>query len=161
MALNDLFPSKEGECACGCGSKIWGQKKKWFSESCRTNAYIHFAIIKGDTSVIRWQLYQLDKGACRNCGEITLDWEADHILPVSLGGGGRDISNFQTLCRECHREKSYTVGHRSKISSHALSINFMRAISAFGHGTTLLAKTSMDKHRELLITNPASWVITK
>jgi len=30
-------------------------------------------------------------------------WHADHILPVSLGGGETGLSNFRTLCVSCHK----------------------------------------------------------
>jgi len=106
LKTHDLFPKIEGYCACGCGEILLGQKKKWFSDICSTNAYIHTAILKGNTSVIRWQLFQKDKGACRNCGEITKNWHADHIFPVFRGGGACGLDNFQTLCVDCHKEKT-------------------------------------------------------
>ncbi|MCS7025126.1 MAG: HNH endonuclease [Bryobacteraceae bacterium] len=31
-------------------------------------------------------------------------WEADHIVPVSEGGGECDLSNLRTLCLRCHRQ---------------------------------------------------------
>ena len=31
-------------------------------------------------------------------------WDADHIVPVVLGGGQCDLSNMRTLCLRCHRE---------------------------------------------------------
>lgn len=30
-------------------------------------------------------------------------WDADHILPVSEGGGECDLDNIRTLCLRCHR----------------------------------------------------------
>ena len=30
-------------------------------------------------------------------------WDADHILPVSEGGGECDLENVRTLCLKCHR----------------------------------------------------------
>ncbi|MEO7144688.1 MAG: HNH endonuclease [Bryobacteraceae bacterium] len=38
-------------------------------------------------------------------GRSTL-WDADHIVPVSEGGGECDLSNLRTLCLKCHREKT-------------------------------------------------------
>lgn len=38
--------------------------------------------------------------------ETTL--EIDHIIPVAKGGTN-DISNLQTLCKECNRAKSATI----------------------------------------------------
>ena len=31
-------------------------------------------------------------------------WDADHIVPVSEGGGECDLSNMRTLCLKCHRQ---------------------------------------------------------
>lgn len=107
LTLNDLFPTKNGVCACGCNHLLPARRKKWFSDECRDTAYIRFAIVKGDTSIIRECLYQIDQGACRSCGTITDNWEADHIISVCEGGGGFGIYNYQTLCKECHREKTF------------------------------------------------------
>jgi 5-methylcytosine-specific restriction enzyme A len=30
-------------------------------------------------------------------------WDADHILPVTEGGGECDLENIRTLCLRCHR----------------------------------------------------------
>jgi len=32
-------------------------------------------------------------------------WELDHIIPL-IDGGGHELSNLQTLCVPCHREKT-------------------------------------------------------
>lgn len=34
------------------------------------------------------------------------NWEADHIVPVSEGGGGCGLDNYRTLCRPCHIEET-------------------------------------------------------
>lgn len=31
-------------------------------------------------------------------------WQADHIVPVCMGGGESDLSNFRTLCVPCHEK---------------------------------------------------------
>ena len=33
-------------------------------------------------------------------------WDADHITPVSEGGGQCDLDNLRTLCLLCHREET-------------------------------------------------------
>jgi len=33
-------------------------------------------------------------------------WDADHILPVALGGGECEIDNLRTLCIWCHRRET-------------------------------------------------------
>lgn len=106
LTMNMLFPAKSGVCACGCNSILPQNRKKWFSNECRNSAYIQFATIKGDNAIIRHALFEIDEGYCRNCGVFTEDWQADHILSVVNGGGASDISNFQTLCLGCHKEKT-------------------------------------------------------
>ncbi|MFE9455970.1 HNH endonuclease [Streptomyces californicus] len=46
-----------------------------------------------------------DRFQCRACGGRT-DLEIDHIVPVSRGGSW-DPDNLWTLCRPCHRAKTY------------------------------------------------------
>ena len=161
MVLNDLFPQIDGECACGCGLSIIGRKKKWSSDLCRDSSFRKFAVVKGDLKVIREELFKVDKGACRCCGSITIDWEADHIKPVSKGGGGCDLSNYQTLCKECHKEKTYAVGHRNIISSQAAPINFILAFSAFGQETSFLANVSIEKHKLGSISKSLNWSVCR
>jgi 5-methylcytosine-specific restriction protein A len=31
-------------------------------------------------------------------------WDADHIVPVSLDGGGCGLDNYRTLCIPCHKQ---------------------------------------------------------
>lgn len=132
LTLTDLYPIVEGLCACGCGNSLLSKRKKWYSETCRNAAYINFAIIKGDTSVIRRELFLVDGGACRYCGLVTDDWEADHIQSVFNGGGACSFSNFQTLCKDCHKEKTQTLSHHSAISSQAASMLRMRTLNPVG-----------------------------
>lgn len=46
------------------------------------------------------------------CTHITQ--EADHIVPVALGGAEFDLANGQGTCRPCHRRKSSREGHVGK-----------------------------------------------
>jgi len=105
--IENLFPVRnDGLCSCGCNEKLFGRKKKWFSKTCLRYALNTYYIVKGDVQVIRENLYQIDKGFCRGCGVQTKEWHADHIIPVFKGGGACGIDNFQTLCVDCHKEKS-------------------------------------------------------
>ena len=106
--MHDMYPYRnDGLCACGCGIKLTGRQSRWASKECSEKAYNAFAIIKGSADIVRKNLFQIDKGACRNCGEITDNWEADHILPVHKGGGACGIDNYQSLCYQCHKEKTF------------------------------------------------------
>lgn len=51
---------------------------------------------------------------CR-CGKRAR--EVDHIVPVSLGGGS-DLSNLRSLCRQCHLEATKRL-RRDKDAYHA------------------------------------------
>lgn len=93
------------------------------------NACVHQWKLRTDPGYLRDQVFERDKGVCAACGVDTealrknkrkLDfaarrqferewgvrrnlWDADHVLPVSLGGGECDLSNMRTLCLKCHR----------------------------------------------------------
>jgi 5-methylcytosine-specific restriction endonuclease McrA len=104
--MEHMFPSISGHCACGCGAELTGRKRRWASKECSNNAYLKYSIVKGNISEIRKQLYIVDDGFCRKCGVFDEFWQADHIVPVHKGGGGCDINGFQTLCVDCHKEKT-------------------------------------------------------
>lgn len=123
LNISDLFiQTDDTVCACGCGNKLKGRQKRWASKQCNYKSLIQFYIIKGDSAVIRQELYKRDEGFCYCCGEQTEDWEADHIKPVFLGGGGCDLTNYQTLCKSCHQLKSaFMVSHKFEISEAVYS----------------------------------------
>lgn len=39
-------------------------------------------------------------------------WEADHIIPVSEGGGGCGLDNYRTLCWRCHAVQTAMLARR-------------------------------------------------
>ena len=39
-------------------------------------------------------------------------FEADHIVPIALGGDQYDLNNYQTLCERCHRKKTAREGRQ-------------------------------------------------
>lgn len=126
LKLVDLYPIRyDGKCACGCGTNLDGRKKRWASESCQSDALNNFLIVKGDTFSIRANLYDRDNGFCQSCGVLSDNWHADHITPVFKGGSACGLDNFQTLCIDCHKDKTKnqfylaTESHLSTISSHA------------------------------------------
>lgn len=107
--LEHQFPPKNnGICDCGCGQPLTGRRKRWATEGCWHLAWQQTAVIQGNSKVIRQLVLLRDKGVCRGCGLVckNKEWHADHIIPVHLGGGGCGLDNFQTLCIDCHKEKS-------------------------------------------------------
>jgi len=58
----------------------------------------------------RWDALALaarrrDGWACVRCGS-RVRLEVDHIRPVARGGAMFDMGNLQTLCRDCHIDKT-------------------------------------------------------
>ena len=52
-----------------------------------------------------------DGWRCRTCGKAGR-LEVDHVLPLDRGGDPLDLTNLQTLCRDCHFSK--TAGENSQ-----------------------------------------------
>jgi len=44
---------------------------------------------------------------CQSCGKELMggDWTIDHIVPPGEGEPNHDISNLQSLCRQCNGRK--------------------------------------------------------
>lgn len=53
-------------------------------------------------------LFKRDKGRCAQCGEVTADWQADHIVPLRFAARPVHwtLENLQTLCVKHHKEKT-------------------------------------------------------
>jgi 5-methylcytosine-specific restriction endonuclease McrA len=94
------------------------------------DACVHEWKLRTDPGYLRAEVFARDRGVCSLCGLDTetlrgekrkLDyaarrrfekewgtrrhlWDADHILPVSAGGGECGLANMRTLCLKCHRE---------------------------------------------------------
>lgn len=90
--------------------------------------------LRSNPGYLREKVLERDKGVCAACGldclkEVlrikrlrgparakaiaqwgrryrTSIWDADHIVPVVLGGGECDLSNMQTLCLKCHAQRT-------------------------------------------------------
>lgn len=54
------------------------------------------------------QKAQLDREpVCQGCEEAPAT-VADHIVPIARGGAKRERANLQSLCCDCHQEKTNT-----------------------------------------------------
>jgi hypothetical protein len=42
-------------------------------------------------------------------------WQADHIVPVALGGGDASLDNYRTLCTPCHLVETERLTSRLKL----------------------------------------------
>lgn len=118
LTVGLMFPTLDGYCACGCGTKLKGRQTRWAGEGHSTLPYHYYAIIAGGTDIIRRYLFFRDEGTCAKCGKIWDDWQneawdADHIVEVREGGGGCTLDGYQILCNDpCHKRKTNITSSR-------------------------------------------------
>lgn len=64
---------------------------------------------------VREYVFNRDNHQCQSCGKNRLETKLsiDHIIPLAKGGSN-DISNLQTLCFQCNREKTDKIDPRFK-----------------------------------------------
>ncbi len=120
ISMEQLFPKKgDGCCDCGCGQALVGRRSRWAGPACSEFAWYVYAVIAGRRDEIRRCLRAYYGRKCAGCKKMPLKFrmpggrlrsglEADHIVPVSRGGGACWLSNYHPLCVACHREKTYS-----------------------------------------------------
>jgi hypothetical protein len=107
ISFLDLFPDRtDGKCSCGCGEVLRVGKRRWATKDCQMFAINVWNVIGGRQEFIGFVFEKyFGNRMCMKCGEAK--WvDIDHIHPVSHGGGGCWLSNFQALCKKCHKEKT-------------------------------------------------------
>ena len=126
LKTTHVFPLRDDRmCGCGCGRTLPSNRWRWASNECNWAAQRMMSVLHSHGPPIARILADRDGERCAHCGaepeepEWSDDWrerarqkreqlklEADHIVEVVDGGGGRDLSNFQLLCRPCHVQKT-------------------------------------------------------
>jgi len=109
LYVQDMFPSKDGFCACGCNTPLSGRRTRWADKSHSDIPYYIWCIIVGKTYVTTSFMLDYQGNFCKHCGiEFTNrnQYNLDHIIPVYAGGGGCWLSNYQLLCKDCHKLKT-------------------------------------------------------
>ena len=122
-AMPGGWAPRRGRCRW-CGVEVGRSRFTFCGADC-----VHQWKLRTDPGYLRQQVFERDRGVCARCGVDTevlrlgkrkLDyrarrafekewglrrqlWDADHILPVVLGGGECDLGNMRTLCLKCHR----------------------------------------------------------
>ena len=124
-----------------CSTEVPKGRRTFCSSSC-----VHAWRMRTSTSYLRQQVFLRDRGVCARCTVDTLAarreiarargarrvhllalwgltrlarkslWDADHISPVSEGGGECDLSNLRTLCIHCHRVVTGELRIRRQVS---------------------------------------------
>ncbi len=59
-------------------------------------------------------VFERNNYQCQSCNKTDLTTktlQVDHIIPLAQGGAN-DLSNLQTLCEKCNREKSAKIDPR-------------------------------------------------
>jgi 5-methylcytosine-specific restriction endonuclease McrA len=68
-----------------------------------------------EEEISRWSRQRRLEGWFRRFGLPALHnslWQADHIVPVVLGGGGCGLDNLRTLCVPCHKRATRELARR-------------------------------------------------
>lgn len=63
---------------------------------------------------VREYVFERNNYQCQSCHKIDLSaqkLQVDHIIPLAQGGSN-DLSNLQTLCAKCNRQKSAKIDPR-------------------------------------------------
>ena len=141
MTIRDLPPVPKGHCRW-CGEPVPKGRRSWCSEECveaynvRSNPNHVQALLRRrdhgvcahcgiDTEEVRALMRACSrkvpyKGWCENANDwgpwgkdtCRILWEADHIVPVSEGGGCCGLENYQTLCLPCHKAETARLAKR-------------------------------------------------
>jgi len=107
---------------------------------------VHEWKLRSQPGYLREQVFLRDQGVCAQCAVDTISaaralkysrgsrrqellrhwglrtrsrkslWDADHILPVSEGGGECDLDNIRTLCLHCHRVATGELRERRRLA---------------------------------------------
>lgn len=103
------LPQPDGKHCVILGQDLPKGERKYCRKECWDDWYIGIPhpVFWGE---VRLRVLERDNYTCRKCGKPNLqngDQEVDHIIPVSLGGDNFDLKNLQTLCHECHVDKTH------------------------------------------------------
>ncbi|MHB8351529.1 MAG: HNH endonuclease [Thermoplasmata archaeon] len=100
-----------GRCA-ECFTVLARPRAFYCGAACKWKFHGRFFWDSARTVVLR-----RDRYTCRRCGRRRprRGLEVDHIVEIARGGAALEYANLQTLCTDCHREKtrSFLTGRRS------------------------------------------------
>ncbi len=152
----DLPKGPNGRTLCRwCSLEVPRGRRTFCSEWCVTEWRL-----RSDPGFLREQVFVRDRGICALCAVDTEAewarirgmrgarrraalaawglrgaprsslWDADHIVPVSEGGGECDLSNLRTLCLKCHRVVTAELRRRSSTSTQSRKMGTSGACQA-------------------------------
>lgn len=137
----ELPKGENGRTLCRwCNLEVPKRRRTFCSDWC-----VNEWRLRTDPGYVRECVFARDRGICALCGRDTVKdwarirrlrgarrkaalaewglrrmsrsslWDADHIVPVSEGGGECDLSNLRTLCLKCHRAVTQELRRRSAV----------------------------------------------
>jgi 5-methylcytosine-specific restriction enzyme A len=102
-----------------CAGKLPPRRSAYCSDECW---------YRNTPSIMRGQVDRRDKGVCAlcktQCNSVWAKlpdeerrkrphWQADHIVPVSEGGGLCGLDGYRTLCDDCHKKETARLAART------------------------------------------------
>jgi len=120
-----LPKGQNGRSLCRrCSAEVPTRRRTFCSKAC-----VHEWKLRTDPGYLRQQVFLRDRGVCAACGLDTMAtgrvplrrqapphhqrargsghlWQADHIVPVTEGGGECGLENIRTLCTACHKRET-------------------------------------------------------
>jgi len=140
-------PNGRGLCRW-CRKEVPSGRRTFCNDDC-----VHEWRLRTDPGYLRDQVLARDRGICASCGLDTIEfyrrfqlvparkrkalrsqldlhagrksfWDADHILPVSEGGGECDLSNIRTLCLWCHQKHTAELRRQRRDRHGAKNVKF-------------------------------------
>ncbi len=119
ISMKHLFPKRDdGMCVCGCGAQLTGRRAKYATDTCSKYCEAVWGIISCHNGILDGYVMDLYGHKCANCDDRT-GLEVDHIIEVCDGGARAWLSNYQLLCKRCHKAKT----NQSRIERKLLSAN--------------------------------------
>lgn len=102
------LPKPNGQHCVICAKDLPKGQRKYCGQECWDDWYskIPHPIMWAKA---RQKALERDHYTCQKCGRQNLEdneQEVDHIIPVSMGGNNFELKNLQTLCHECHVDKT-------------------------------------------------------
>lgn len=101
-----------------CGRTIVKKEELFCSVECDNK----YKILFPSWETIRNKIFARDNYKCKSCGRIAIisELEVDHIVAIALGGNFWYENNLQTLCDDCHKEKTYQDLQKIKLSKNKI-----------------------------------------
>ncbi len=77
---------------------------RFCSDECRKEFSQRFSYVIESWFSLRNEALERDGYKCKKCGREAS--EVDHITEIADGGGAWSLDNLQSLCNDCHKEKT-------------------------------------------------------